>query len=70
MAHAIKEGDKGWALLGNSRKFHYYRADSRSACGKYLAFLAPDEAFTTDDGTLTPNSDDCAGCWKKLPESV
>jgi len=67
MTHATKPDDKGWALIGASRKFHYYRGDSRSACGKFLAMFAPADAFEANDGSAVQSSGDCAACWKKLP---
>jgi hypothetical protein len=63
---ALNDDDKGWALVGSSRKFHYYRGDSRSACGKYVALFVPDGAFTPHEDTFIQQSSDCATCWKKL----
>ena len=62
--------DRGWALLGNARKFHFYGADNRSLCGRYAALGAPDEAFTTHMGGFTPAPDDCSACMKKLEKKT
>ena len=56
--------DKGWAMLGDARKFHYYDGDLRSICGRYAALFVPSEAFEPE--TDKRSSQECAGCRRRL----
>lgn len=61
--------DRGWVRFPGGSKFHLYTADSRSLCGRYVAFMTPDDAFSPsrpefDMDDIGP--EDCLSCWKKL----
>ena len=56
-------GDLGWAFVGSARKAHYYDAESRSLCGRYVALFVPSGAFEPETG---PHRDDCVGCRRTL----
>lgn len=61
-AESIRDG-KGWYWPVNARKAHYYLADNRSACGRYMVLVLPTE-LEGFDSKLGP--DDCAGCRAKV----
>lgn len=53
---------EGWTWLTSARKWHYFRFDRRSLCGKHL-FLGDLSALETgNDGS----PDNCAACRRKL----
>lgn len=54
--------DKGWAFSANSRKAHYYDAEARSLCGKWVRLFGGD-TYKPETG---PSPDDCAGCRRRL----
>jgi hypothetical protein len=55
---------EGWHKPENSRKWHYYTADRRSLCRKWvLLFGRIDEDNQTTDGA---GKADCAACAAKL----
>jgi hypothetical protein len=52
----------GWGMPGNSRKFHFFDADSlTSLCGKWGFF-----AGRRDPDNGTKSKDDCAACRRKV----
>ena len=56
--------DQGWALPSSSRKFHYFRGDGRSVCGKWWAIWMGPHEFEPETEKRSP--DECAGCRRKL----
>ena len=55
-----------WGKLANSTKWHYFKDDGRSLCGKWLSLGDP-----PDDGAGDMKSKyNCAGCWKKRQEQI
>lgn len=53
---------EGWAHLSNSTKWHYFTADGRSLCRKWMTFQREFE----QGNDASP--DNCAACRKKLGE--
>ncbi len=51
---------EGWNYLINSPKWHFFKADGRSLCGRWLTF-ARDHHASGDD-----SPDNCAACKKKV----
>lgn len=47
---------RGWKLLSNSRKWHFFDADGRSLCGGWMT-LGTGGEFGNDD-----SPDNCAAC--------
>ena len=52
---------EGWGWLLNSTKWHYFLADGKSMCGKWLRLSNDDQEQGNDD-----SPDNCAACRKKL----
>lgn len=61
-AETIRDG-QGWYWPANSRTAHYYLKDHRTACGRGLVLLLPDDL---DGFASPPSSSDCAGCRRKV----
>jgi hypothetical protein len=57
----MTEPREGWAMPANARRFHYYGADSRSLCGRWVILGGQREADTGRDGT-----EDCAECARRM----
>jgi hypothetical protein len=51
----------GWAFLWNAKKAHYFAADGRSLCGRWL-FLGQ----YREPGNVVTSPDDCLACTRKL----
>lgn len=50
----------GWTWLYNATKWHYFGADGKSLCRRWLVFRN-DDASQED----TPSPDNCVACWRK-----
>jgi hypothetical protein len=55
----------GWYWPGNSRKAHYFGADSRSLCGRFALFPGM-QSEKQGDATTPASPDDCAACRRKV----
>lgn len=55
----------GWGSLVNARDAHYFEADGRSLCNRWLAFGTPIWESNQELGT-EPTPGTCKTCWKKL----
>lgn len=64
--YTIMRGDKGWALIPPTRRFHFYDEAGMSLCRTRQTLAVPDEAFTPPSGTEKPGPGDCAKCWHAL----
>jgi len=64
-AETIRDG-QGWYWPSNSRTAHYYLKDHRTACGRGLVLVLPDEL---DGFTSPPSRSDCAGCRRKVDDA-
>lgn len=54
---------EGWSWLFGTRKWHYFTADGRSLCGKWLKLLMT--ASSLEQG-CDDSPDNCAACRRKL----
>jgi hypothetical protein len=54
---------EGWAILLNSRKWHYFK-NVRSLCGNWLFLVSSSYVFVNDGNDDSP--DNCKICQKKL----
>ena len=55
---------EGWTWLTNSRKWHYFKKDRRSLCGKFLHMGSMNDLQEGNDDS----SDNCAACRRKLEQ--
>lgn len=57
--------NEGWAYLLNARKWHYFRANGRSLCGKWLRFGKSGAEQGNND-----SADNCAACRRKILTNI
>ena len=55
---------EGWGNLDNARDAHYFSADGRSLCKRWLAFGSPRWESNQELGSA-PTKGTCKACWKK-----
>lgn len=58
----MTERTEGWGSVDNARDAHYFR-DSRSLCGRWLAWGDP--RWEKKQSLGEPTKGTCKGCWKK-----
>ncbi len=51
----------GWKPLSNSRKWHFFGADRRSLCGKWLTLSSTVGEFESNE-----SPDNCSACARKV----
>lgn len=61
---AKAERTEGWGSVDNARDAHYFKADGRSLCGRWLAWGAPRWESNQELGAA-PTHGTCKTCWKK-----
>ena len=60
----MSERKEGWGSLGNVRDAHYFTADGRSLCRRWLSLDDPRWESNQSLGTM-PTAGTCKTCWKK-----
>lgn len=60
----MTERTEGWGNLDNARDAHYFDADGRSLCKRWLAFGGPRWEENQALGS-SPTAGTCKMCWKK-----
>lgn len=50
----------GWNWLWNAKKWHYFKEDGRSLCGRWATF-----GSNADAEGYKESSDNCAGCVRR-----
>jgi hypothetical protein len=61
MSGSRTDGPVGWNWLQNASKWHYFNADGRPLCGRWLALAL------TSHATQPHDRDKCATCKRKAP---
>ena len=56
---------EGWAYLLNARKWHYFKADGRSVCGKWMRLGISGAEQGNND-----SADNCVACRRKLLTNI
>lgn len=59
----MSERKEGWGSVTNARDAHYFAADGRSLCKRWLAFSPRWEANQELGNAVTQGT--CKTCWKK-----
>lgn len=54
-----------WGKLANAAKWHYFDANGRSLCGKWLSLGTPPD----DEAGDIKSKDNCAECYRKRIEA-
>jgi hypothetical protein len=62
---------QGWGTVAGANAAHYFGADGRSLCGRWLAIGVPRWAGNQTRGPEPRRNDGtCKACWRKAPEGA
>jgi len=54
---------KGWAKIDNRGKYHFYKDDGGSLCGKYRVMFVPESAF---ENARDEHEENCKECMRRI----